>query len=151
MANLIRRRPSALARSMGWPFDGFFDDLAEAFVGGPAWPETSGRTDFVPAVDVAEDEAGFTLTAEVPGIGKDDLEVSVHDGVLTLRGEKKEEETREDAGWRRVERRFGRFERNIRLPEQVDAEKIVAGYKDGVLKLTLPKAEVAKARQIKIT
>lgn len=83
-------------------------------------------------------------------MARDDLEVTVDNGVLTLRGEKKEEEKTEGKDYHRVERRYGRFERHIRLPQYVDTEKIEATYKDGVLKLRMPKAEAARARPIQI-
>jgi HSP20 family protein len=150
MADIIRRRPLGLSRRFGWPFSSLVDDmltslepearLAEGFV--------EGR--FVPAVDIAEDSDAVTITAEVPGMTKEDLDVSIEDGVLTLRGEKKSEGTSEGKDFHRVERLYGRFERRIQLPQNVDAEKVTAGYQDGVLKLTMPKVAAAKARSIRI-
>jgi HSP20 family protein len=106
---------------------------------------------FVPAIDVTEDENSVALTAEIPGMEKDDLDVTVDNGVLTLRGEKKEEEeVSEETGFHRVERRYGQFERRIRLPDYVDTDRIDASYQNGVLKLTMPKTEAAKARSIQI-
>ncbi len=147
MADMVRRRGAPLARWLDVPFRRLFEDFLEGEAGLPElWAE--GR--FVPAIDVTEDEDQVKLTAEVPGMGKEDLDVSIDNGVLTLRGEKKEEETTEEKNYHRVERRYGHFERRIRLPQYVDAEGIEAEYADGVLKLTMPKTEAAKAKQIQI-
>jgi HSP20 family protein len=127
--------------------------MFEDFFGAPeegGLPDFWAQGRFVPAVDVAENDEGLTLMAEIPGVSKDELDVSFEDGVLTLRGEKKEEEKREGTGWHRVERRYGRFERRIRLPEYVDVDKITARHADGVLTLTMPKAERAKPKSIAI-
>jgi HSP20 family protein len=102
-------------------------------------------------LDVTESENELVINAEVPGMTREDMDISVENGVLTLRGEKKEEETKEEGGWRRSERRYGRFERSIRLPQYADAENIDASYQDGILKLIVPKKEAAKPRSIKIT
>jgi len=150
MADIIRRRPSHLRR-WEWPFGHLFEDVFESF------EDEFGRlpvlwTDrrFMPAIDVSEDENSLTLTAEIPGMTKDELEVTVENGVLTLKGEKKEEETKEGKDYLRVERRYGQFERRLRLPEYVDATKVEATYKDGVLRLTMPKEKPSKAKSIEI-
>ena len=148
MVAIIRRRPAEVARRLGWPFRHLFEDFFEDTERGLPQLWTEGR--FVPAIDVSEDEDAVTLAAEVAGMGKDDLDVTIDNGVLTLKGEKKEEETTEGASYHRVERRYGQFERRIRLPDYVDAEKAEATYKDGVLTLRLPKAEAARARSIQI-
>lgn len=149
MADIVRRSPSSLSSYFSRPFrrlfEDFFEDL-EGETGLSRWPERR----FVPAIDVVEEEDAVKLTAEVPGMTKEDLDVSIDNGVLTLSGEKKEEQSSEQAGYHRVERRYGTFERRIRLPEYVDAENIEATYEDGVLKLTMPKAEGARARSIQI-
>lgn len=151
MALLTRRSPQGMMRRTDWPFERLVEDmfgtLHDEFGRLPEW---WGNERFVPSMDVAEDETSLTLTAEVPGMSKEDLEVTVEDGMLIVRGEKKEEKTSEDESWRRTERRFGQFERRVQLPEHVDAEKIEATYKDGVLKLRMPKAEGTKPKAIPI-
>ncbi len=147
MADIIRRRPGALSRRWGWPFGQLFEDFDS---GWGRFPEHWTEERFLPAIDVAEEEDALTLTAEVPGMSRDDLEVTVDNGVLTLRGEKKAQEVSQGADYRRVERRFGHFERRIRLPDYVDAEKLEASYKNGVLTLRMPKAEAARTRTIQI-
>ncbi len=151
MAVILRRRPMALSRAWDWPFRRLFDDLFErSEAESTGLPELCTERRFVPAIDVSEDQDGVMLTAEVAGMAKENLAVTVDNGVLTLKGQKKEEGTTEGADWHRVERRYGHFERRIRLPDYVDAGKIEATYKDGVLKLRMPKAEAAKAKAIQI-
>ncbi|MFO7955755.1 MAG: Hsp20/alpha crystallin family protein [Candidatus Brocadiia bacterium] len=146
----IMRRPTSLSRYFSRPFQRLFEDFFEDLENESGLTEYRPGRRFVPAIDVTEDEDAVRLTAEVPGMEKDDLDVSIDNNVLTLRGEKKEEEVSEDTGYHRVERRYGQFERRIRLPNYVDTEKIDATYDNGVLKLTLPKAETAKAKSIEI-
>jgi len=150
MADIVKRRPLGVSRRFGWPFARLLDEMLADFGGALDLPEWYAEGRFVPAVDIREDGDAITLTAEVPGMSKEDIEVSVDNGVLTLRGEKKEEQTREGDNYHRVERRYGRFERHIQLPQGVDTDKIEATYKDGVLRLTMPKAEAAKAKRIQI-
>jgi HSP20 family protein len=104
-----------------------------------------------PAVDVYEDKDNLLVKAELPGLKKEDIEISLHDGFLTVAGERKGEEKHKDAGVYRTERWTGRFHRTISLPCRVEADKINATYNEGVLTVTLPKAEEAKPKQIPIT
>jgi len=104
-----------------------------------------------PAVDVYEDKDNLLVKAELAGVRKEDVEIAYQDGYLSLSGERKREEKHEDAEKYRAERWEGRFHRTISLPCRVDAEKIKAAYNEGVLTITLPKAEEAKAKQIPIT
>jgi HSP20 family protein len=150
MADIMRRRPRSLVRGWDWPFRRLFEDFYGDSGEEGGLPELWSQGRFVPAIDVSEDEESLTLTAEVPGMASEDLDVTVDNGVLTLRGEKREEETREGTGYHRVERRYGQFERRIRLPNYVDAEKIDASYRDGVLRLVMPKVEAAKTKSIQI-
>ncbi len=114
-------------------------------------PEASlVRGQWAPAVDIRETGEDFLITAELPGLGKQDVKVNYEDGVLSIRGEKKQEHEEKDANYHRVERSYGVFERSFRLPSRVAVEKIEAKFKDGVLNLTLPKAEEARPKQIQI-
>ena len=101
-----------------------------------------------PAVDIYEDKDSFVVKAELPGMKKEDIDVSLHDGSLSISGERKSEQKWEDAEVYRAERFFGRFQRTVTLPAAVNAAGINAQYKDGVLTVTLPKAEEAKPKQI---
>ena len=106
---------------------------------------------WVPSVDISETEDGYEVRAELPGVAKDDLHVSVEDGLLTLSGEKRQEQVDDTQNYRRVERRYGRFQRKFRLPGEVETADIKAGYRDGVLTLSIPKPEAVKPTEIPIT
>jgi HSP20 family protein len=106
---------------------------------------------WTPAVDLSEGDQEYTLTADLPGFSKDDVQVELKDNRLTLKGERKRETEVQEKQYRRVERVYGTFERSITLPALVDADKAQATFKDGVLKLTLPKADAAKSKPISIT
>lgn len=104
-----------------------------------------------PAVDVFEDKDSLVVRAELPGMKKEDIDISLHEGFLTLSGERKGEKKHEGAEIYRSERWLGRFHRSISLPCGVVPDKIRATYTDGILTVSLPKAEEAKAKQIPIS
>ncbi len=106
---------------------------------------------WTPGVDIKETENDIVLHADVPGVEEKDLDIKVEDGTLTLKGERKFEQAKKDEGYHRIERSFGSFVRCFSLPESVDPEKAEAQYKNGVLTVTLPKKEVAKPRNIKVS
>lgn len=103
-----------------------------------------------PNVDVSETNGSITVTAEVPGMTKEDIKVTVKDNILTLSGEKKQEKEEKDANYHRIERSYGSFCRSFELPTTVQFDKVKAGYKDGILKITLPKSEEVKPKEIPI-
>jgi HSP20 family protein len=105
---------------------------------------------WAPALDVYEQKDNVIVRAELPGMKKEDIELSLHDNTLTISGERKQEETHKEAETYRSERFFGRFQRMVTLPTQVAQDKIKAQYKDGVLTVTLPKAEEAKPKHIDV-
>jgi HSP20 family protein len=105
---------------------------------------------WTPAFDVYEDKDNFYVRAELPGVRKEDIDLSMHSGTLSISGERKGDEKLKDAEVYRAERFFGRFQRTIALPTQVAVEKIKAQYKDGILSVTLPKAEEAKPKHIEV-
>ena len=105
---------------------------------------------WTPALDLHEDKDQFVVKAELPGVKKENIEVSVQDGTLSISGERKSEEKFKDAGAHRTERFFGRFQRTVSLPGAVAQDKVKAEYKDGVLTITLPKTEEAKPKQIDV-
>ncbi len=133
----------------GWPefssnrLSRLFDDSLFTPPSGSGWS---------PAVSVHESPTELTLTADLPGMAEEDIQIEVEDGVLTLRGEKSEirEEDGEDLTWHVRERRFGSFTRTFKLPRRVDSAKISAAYANGVVSITMPKAEAAKSRTIEI-
>ena len=112
---------------------------------------TRKQGSWTPAVDMHEADEAFTLTAELPGFAQDNVQVEIKDNRLTLKGERKRETDVQETQYHRVERVYGAFERSIRLPTVVDADKAKAIFKDGVLTLMLPKAEEAKPKPISIT
>jgi HSP20 family protein len=105
---------------------------------------------FIPPVDVYEDEHGLRLKLEVPGIDEKDLDVRIENNILTIRGERKFEKEEKEENFHRIERRYGSFVRSFTLPNTVDAEKVSAEYKNGVLSLVLAKKAEAKPKQIKV-
>ena len=105
---------------------------------------------WAPALEVREEANAYTVQAEVPGVRKEDLQLSLHDDVLTLSGERKQEKEVKEGEVYRSERAYGRFQRTITLPKPVDSTKVSAAYKDGVLTITLPKTDAAKPRSIDI-
>lgn len=104
---------------------------------------------WTPAVDVTETKDDFQFVVEVPSMSKADIQVTLNQNTLTIKGEKKLADA-SDASWRRRERRFGAFERSFKLPTMVKSDAIQAIYKDGVLHITLPKADAVKPRDIEI-
>jgi len=106
---------------------------------------------WMPAMDVHEDKDNLYVKAELPGMRKEDIDISIHDGVLTIAGERKEDQKYQQAEVYRAERFLGRFQRTFTLPTTVNADKVKASYKDGILLVVLPKAETVKPRQIEVT
>ena len=102
------------------------------------------------AVDVIEEKDQYVLKADLPGIKKEDIKVSLEDNILTLQAERKAEAETEDKQVHRTERTFGRYQRTLNLGAKVDAARIRANYKDGVLELVVPKSEIAKPKSIDV-
>ncbi len=117
--------------------------------GAPATATPAGG--FAPRIDVVERAAEYLVTAELPGLEEKDFQLEVHGNVLTLTGEKRTEHEEERKGWRWSERSYGSFRRSIQLPVEVASDKASAAFKNGVLTVTLPKAEHAQVRQIPVT
>ncbi|MBF0118360.1 MAG: Hsp20/alpha crystallin family protein [Desulfobacterales bacterium] len=103
-----------------------------------------------PKIDIAETEKEITVKAELPGVDKENIHVALTDGLLTIKGEKKHEKEDKKENYHLIERHYGTFTRTLRVPQEVEVEKIDAAYKDGVLKLTLPKGETVKTKKIEI-
>jgi HSP20 family protein len=104
---------------------------------------------WTPALDLYQNNDSVIATVELPGMRKEDIDISLHDGMLTISGERTSEAT-DGENAERSERFYGKFRRSITLPARVDAGKVKATYKDGILTITLPKAEEAKPKQIKV-
>ena len=152
--NLIRYQAPDLAP---WPALnrwGNLRDELDSFFDMPFWSsfDRSGQlfTGWSPALDLYETGDHLVALVEVPGMRKEDIEISLHDGTLTISGERKQEGTNGETA-QRTERYVGTFRRNITLPTRVDAGKVSATYENGILKVTLPKAEEAKPKQIQVS
>jgi HSP20 family protein len=103
-----------------------------------------------PSLDLSETKNDLVVKAEIPGIDPKDIDISLSNDILTIKGEKKQEREEKEENNHFIERSYGAFSRSIRLPREVQSDKIDASYKNGVLKVTLPKSEEAKKREIKI-
>jgi len=107
-------------------------------------------SDWTPAVDIKEDEKGFTLIADIPGVDPKDIEVHMENGILTIKGERESSKQEEKEGYKRVERSYGSFYRRFSMPDTADADKIEAHSKHGVLEVTIPKHDKVLARKISV-
>jgi HSP20 family protein len=105
---------------------------------------------WAPIIDIEEDNENYIVRAEIPGMKKEEIKVTVRDNLLTVSGERKHEKEVKEKTYHRIERSYGKFKRTITLPSAVDADKIKASYKDGVLNITLPKPESVKPKQIEV-
>ncbi|MGA7794208.1 MAG: Hsp20/alpha crystallin family protein [Candidatus Acidiferrales bacterium] len=114
-------------------------------------PEESALTTWAPAVDIYETPNELVVKADLPDVNEKDIDVRVENNLLTIRGERKFEKSVSEENFLRVERTYGAFSRSFSLPNTVNAEKIGAEYKNGVLTVTLPKREESKPRQVKVT
>ena len=107
-------------------------------------------TGWTPSVDINETKDAYVVKGELPGVDKDNVDISIEDNLLVIRGEKKVESDSDDDKYHRKECVYGSFERSFSLPKQVDVNKVEASFNNGVLKLNIPKAEEAKPKQIQV-
>lgn len=141
---LITRRAFPALDDVPATFRNFEDTFNRFFNESPA------ARPWTPAVDIVENENELVLTADVPGVALENIDINIEDGALTVSGERKFENEKTDGGYHRIERSYGSFKRVFTLPESVDTEKVTAGHENGVLKVVLPKKETAKPRSIKV-
>ena len=139
---LVKWNPSRNLLNWG---DNLFEDFfnSDRFL-------TFNREGWYPAVDITEDDNGYHVQMELPGMEKDNVKISFQDNVLHISGEKKYENKEEKKNYHHYERRFGKFERAFRIHSDVIVEKIDANFKNGVLTVELPKAEIAKPKEIQV-
>jgi HSP20 family protein len=138
--------------NFAWPrarFETEMSDLMERFFG-PQEQWLSQRETFAPRMNVEETETDYVATVELPGMKADDFHVEMEGGQLRISGEKKEEKEETGKTYHRMERHFGGFHRTVPLASAVDADKVTAEYKDGVLTVKVPKSEAAEPRKIEI-
>lgn len=125
-------------------------ELNRMFDNFPLTSPVKGEQTYIPAVDITEDDNQINVTADIPGMNKDEIDISIQDDVLTIKGHKEEKKEEKDKNYIRTERYAGSFNRSLALPGVVDADKVTAAYKDGTLRITLPKKEEAKQLEKKI-
>jgi HSP20 family protein len=163
----VRNEDKSTDRPAEWrPFENLrreVDRLFEDFQLGP-WRSPFGRSAFVlqpfwpsetawskaPAVDIAEKEKAYEITAELPGMDESNIDVKFSDGTLTITGEKRDDKEEKKKDYYLSERRYGSFQRSFGVPDGVDADKIEANFKNGVLTVTLPKSPQAQKSEKKI-
>ncbi|TCS93429.1 Hsp20/alpha crystallin family protein [Hazenella coriacea] len=114
-------------------------------------PFATSRSTFMPAVNVKENSHQYTITAELPGLNEQQVDLEVHGNTLIIRGERKTEEEKESDRYHMVESKYGSFQRSFTLPEEADVEKISAEFEHGVLKVHVPKSGTSKAKKIQIS
>lgn len=150
MSRLMRREDRTPLNRWGlWDDD--INRVFQGFLSPMCWVEEATGEDLTPAMDVKERDDAYVIKTEMPGVNKDDVSITLENGVLTITGESKSE-TEEKEGERvlRQERRYGKFVRSLRLGTQIDEKAVKASYKDGVLELILPKAEEVKPKRITV-
>ncbi len=150
-APLDLRREGGFFSDMERSMDCLLDEVFGGSLTGYVMPETRGM--YAPRIDIKETSKGFEIAAEIPGMDREDIDVSVHDGVLTLSGEKKVEKDEKGTNYHHIERSYGCFSRDIALPDTVDADTVEATYKNGVLSICMHKTQAAieGARKIPVT
>lgn len=130
-------------KEMNQLFNNFFTESPFAAM---KWNEET----FNPKVNVAETDTNVQITAELPGMEEKDIDVSLAENTLTIKGEKKKESEEKNKNFHRVERSYGYFQRSLPLPAEVEVDKVAANFKNGILNITLPKSQASKAKSKKI-
>lgn len=139
--SLVRYEPWGLLNQLSKELDRSFRGSENSDV---------ATSDWTPAVDIKENESGFVIVADIPGVDPKDIEVHMENGVLSIKGERESEKKEEKDGYKRVERSYGSFYRRFSMPETADATKINAKSKNGVLEVTIPKQEKEQPRKIEV-
>ena len=145
--NVTRWTPATAYLANREPFFRLFD----SYMNGDAQGEEVSTRTWLPPVDIQETEDGYRFNAELPGLTKDDIEITLENNVLRLSGERKLEKEAKKESFHRIERTYGAFSRSFTLPARVDAEKVQAAFENGVLTIMVPKAEQARPRKISIS
>ena len=126
------------------------NQLFDRYTAAPDSQKSARQNEWLPLVDIYEAGDKFMVRAELPGVDKDEVSVSVDDHVLTIKGRKQFVEAKEGEKWKRVETSYGEFSRSFSLPEDTDVDNISAAYRNGVLELSIPKVEPKKAKMIDV-
>jgi HSP20 family protein len=121
----------------------------------PAYTEAEREVltvaDWAPTVDITETDSAYLIKGEIPGVNKEDVKVMIEDGMITMRGERKQEKEEKDKKFHRIERSYGSFMRSFRVPDDVDEAAVKAEFKDGMINVTLPKSGKSKAKSINVS
>ena len=147
--SLVRYEPTTM-------FNRLQDDMNQFLKSGDWMPSLFNEhshiatSQWLPSVDIKEDDKQYVITADIPGVEPKDIHVSMENGMLSIKGERKTEKKDEENGYRRVERSYGSFHRRFTLPEIADSENVSAKGKNGVLEITVAKRETSKARKIEV-
>jgi HSP20 family protein len=144
---LVPFRPFRELESFRNEMDRLWDTF---FEGQPRRRKAGEDGEWFPSLDVSETKSDIVVKAELPGMDPKDVDISLSDGMLTIKGERKHEKEEKEEDYHFIERRFGTFARMVRLPKEVKRDKISASYKNGILKVILPKSEEARTKEIKI-
>jgi len=126
------------------------DRLWDSFLEGRPMKRIEEGGEWLPSLHVSETKNDLVIEAELPGMAPKDIDISLSDVFLTIKGEKKQEKEEKDENYHLIERSYGSFTRSVRLPREVQSDKITASFKNGVLRVTLPKSEEARKKEIKI-
>jgi len=113
--------------------------------------DTLAMNDWTPSTDISETDTAYLIKAEIPGVNREDVKVTLQDGMLTIRGERRQEKEEKDKKFHRIERTYGSFVRSFRMPDDADESAIKAEFKDGMLNVTLGKSEKAKPKAIEVS
>ena len=143
MLSLVKRQPR-----VGWGLMNLRDEVDRMFR--DFYEDYNQESQWLPSVDIAEDKDRFVLTAELPGVSKDDIKINLNNSTLTIEGEKKAQTENKDGEYYRSERFYGKFSRSFTLNSEIENDKIKADFRDGILTVSLPKSEATKPRQIAI-
>jgi HSP20 family protein len=131
------------------------EDVFDRYTKAMRWPRLGGQElitsgDWAPRVDIAETEKEFTIKAEIPEVNKEDVKITVDNGVLSIQGERKQEKEEKGKKFHRIERYYGSFIRSFTLPDNIDEARIKASFKDGMLNLQIPKSKESKPKSIDV-
>jgi len=146
MSTLVRWNPIRNRMNLYNEFDRMMSEMNNMF----DWDAPSIASDWKLALDVVENEDGYTVKASIPGINSDDIDITLENDVLTIKAETQSDETTENTKYHLRERRFGSFSRSLRFPVSVNGDAVEAKYENGVLTLGIPKAEEVKPKRISV-
>lgn len=157
MAKKVKKAEKKRTELIPWGREHDIDQMFENFLGRrlrPLWPErwwpAAGMEITIPTVDLYEEKDDIIVKAELPGMEKENIDINLLDDRLTIKGEKKKEEEIKKENYYRAERSYGSFTRTLELPRQVQADKVKANFKNGVLEIRLPKTEEAKKKETRV-